>query len=99
MVSFAMNARHRKTLTLIYERPERSDIAWRDIEALFVALGAEVSQGSGSRVRVALDGVRAVFHRPHPERVTDKGAIKSVRRFLIQAGVEDDGIQGLYRQG
>lgn len=94
-----MNARHRKTLALIYERPERSDIAWRDIEALFVALGAEVSQGSGSRVRVALDGVRAVFHRPHPERVTDKGAIKSVRRFLIQAGVEDDGIQGLYRQG
>jgi hypothetical protein len=94
-----MNARHRKTLTLICERPERSDIAWRDIEALFVALGAEVSEGSGSRVRVALNGVRAVFHRPHPERVTDKGAIKSVRRFLIQAGVEDDGIQGLYRQG
>lgn len=94
-----MNARHRKTLTLIYERPERSDIAWRDIEALFVALGAEVSEGSGSRVRVALNGVRAVFHRPHPERVTDKGAIKSVRRFLSQAGVEDNGVQGLYRQG
>jgi hypothetical protein len=84
---FAMNARHRKTLAAIYERPERSDIVWRDIEALFVALGAEVSEGSGSRVRVALNGVRAVFHRPHPERVTDKGAVKSVRRLLSEAGV------------
>ncbi len=39
------------------------------------------------RVRVALNGVRAVFHRPHPERVTDKGAVKSVRRFLESAEV------------
>ena len=54
---------------------------------MFVALGADVSEGSGSRVRVALNGVRAVFHRPHPERVTDKGAVKSVRRFLGEAGV------------
>ncbi len=82
-----MNARHRRTLAAIYERPERSDIVWRDIEALFVALGADVSEGSGSRVRVALNGVRAVIHRPHPERVTDKGAVKSVRRFLGEAGV------------
>ena len=94
-----MNAHHRKTLTLIFEKPERSDIGWRDIEALFVALGAEVSEGSGSRVRVALNGVRAVFHRPHPERVTDKGAVKSVRRFLSEAGVNQRGIQGLHRQG
>ena len=82
-----MNARHRRALAAIYERPERSDIVWRDIEALFVALGADMSEGSGSRVRVALNGVRAVFHRPHPERVTDKGAVKSVRRFLGEAGV------------
>ena len=72
----------------VYERPERSDIAWRDIESLFVALGGEISEGAGSRVRVALGGVRAVFHRPHPERVTDKGAVKTVRRFLQTVGVE-----------
>jgi hypothetical protein len=60
---------------------------WRDIKSLFEALGAEVSEGSGSRVRVALNGVRAVYHRPHPERVTDKGAVRSVRRFLEAAGV------------
>jgi HicA toxin of bacterial toxin-antitoxin, len=83
----SMNARHRRTLAALFEKPERSDIAWRDIEALFLALGGEVTEGSGSRVRVALNGVRAVFHRPHPERVTDKGAVKSVRRFLSEAGV------------
>ena len=30
------------------------------------------------RERVKLNGVHAVFHRPHPERTTDKGAVKSV---------------------
>jgi hypothetical protein len=83
-----MNKKHQRTLNAIYERPERSDIVWRDIEALFVDLGAEISEGSGSRVRVALNGIRAVFHRPHPQKETTKGAVKSVRRFLQTAGVE-----------
>lgn len=82
-----MNNRHRKTLLAIFDRPERSDIAWRDIETLLVALGAEVPEGSGSRVRVELNGVRAVFHRPHPEKEAHKGAARSVRRFLETAGV------------
>jgi hypothetical protein len=94
----AMNAKHQRTLEAIFERPERSDIAWRDIEALFVALGGQVSEGNGSRIRVALNGVRAVFHRPHPQRVTNKGAVKSVQRFLQEAGIDHDGIQGLHRK-
>ena len=81
-----MDRKHRKTLEAIFERPERANITWRDIEALFIALGAEISQGSGSRVRVALKDVRAVFHRPHPRKETNKGAVKSVRRFLEAAG-------------
>ena len=44
-------------------------------------------EGRGSRVRVSLNEVRAVFHRPHPRKETDKGALKSVRRFLSEAGV------------
>ncbi len=83
-----MNARHRKTLEAVFARPERSDIAWRDIESLLIALGADVTEGNGSRVRVALHGVRAVFHRPHPQKETEKGAVKSVRRFLLEAGVQ-----------
>jgi hypothetical protein len=82
-----MNSKHTRTLRAIFETPTRSDIPWADIEALFIALGAEVSEGNGSRIRVALHGIRAVFHRPHPEEVTDKGAVKSVQRFLREAGV------------
>ncbi|NQV36057.1 MAG: type II toxin-antitoxin system HicA family toxin [Phycisphaeraceae bacterium] len=83
-----MNRKQQKTLRWIFERPERSDIPWADIESLFRALGAEISEGRGSRVRVYLNDVRAVFHRPHPKRETDKGAVKSVRRFLIEAGAQ-----------
>lgn len=54
---------------------------------MLLAAGAEISEGSGSRVRIGLNGIRAVFHRPHPKKETDKGAIKSLRRFLIEAGV------------
>jgi hypothetical protein len=82
-----MNNKQRLLLQKIFEKPERADIIWRDIEGLLFALGAEVTEGRGSRVRVALNDVRAVFHRPHPGRLTNKGAIKSVRRFLIETGV------------
>lgn len=83
-----MNKKQQQTLQRIFEKPLRSDIPWDDIESLFTALGAEISEGRGSRVRIALNDIRAVFHRPHPERVTDKGAIKSVLRFLQEAGVK-----------
>jgi HicA toxin of bacterial toxin-antitoxin, len=82
-----LNSKRRVTLDAIFERPTRSDIAWRDIETLFEALGGVVTDGAGSRRRVALNGLRAVFHEPHPERVTDKGAVDSVRDFLRNAGV------------
>jgi HicA toxin of bacterial toxin-antitoxin, len=82
-----LSSKHNKTLLSIFENPIRADVAWSDVEKLFVALGAKVSEGSGSRIRVYLKGVRAVFHRPHPRKETDKGALKSVRRFLSEAGV------------
>lgn len=72
----------------IFAQPVRANIAWSDIERLFIALGAEVTEGSGSRIRVVLNDVRAVFHRPHPRKETDKGTVKSVRRFLKEAGIK-----------
>lgn len=83
-----LSGKHRSTLEAIFADPVRSSIVWTEIEALLRACGAEVSEGQGSRVRVALNGVRAVFHRPHPQKETDKGAVKSVRRFLVEAGIE-----------
>ncbi len=83
-----MNNRQRKTLLNIFREPVLSDIEWTDIESLLQALGAKLSEGNGSRVRVELNGERAVFHRPHPEKTTDKGAVRAVRRFLLNAGVK-----------
>jgi hypothetical protein len=80
-------SKHRRTLAAIFAEPVRANVNWSDIEAMLEACGAEISAGSGSRVRIALNGVRAVFHRPHPQKETDKGALRSMRRFLTEAGI------------
>jgi hypothetical protein len=72
----------------IFKQPVQSNVIWKDIEALMRSLGAEITEGEGSRVRLALNGIRATFHRPHPRKETDKGALVSVRRFLENAGVK-----------
>jgi hypothetical protein len=79
--------KHEQTLQAVFSDPIRSNINWSDIEAMLKSYGARISQGRGSRVRIALGGVRAVFHRPHPQKETDKGAVRSMRRFLTEAGV------------
>ena len=79
--------KHRRKLEAIFEDPARSNIARRDIDALLEASGAEINEGAGSRVRIVLNGIRAVFHRPHPHQETDRGAVRSMRRFLTEAGV------------
>jgi hypothetical protein len=35
-------------------------------------------------VRVVLNGVVAVFHKPHPQKETYKSAVRRVRRFFPQ---------------
>ncbi|MBR6582073.1 MAG: type II toxin-antitoxin system HicA family toxin [Treponema sp.] len=83
-----MNSKHKKVYDEIFKDPVQSSIKWDDIEKLLLALGAEISEGNGSRVRIKLNEQRAVFHRPHPEKVTDKGAVKAMRQFLNNAGVK-----------
>lgn len=83
-----MTGKHKKTLSAIFADPVRSNIAWEDIEALLMALGAERDEGTGSRIRFVLNGIRATFHRPHPRKETDRGAVKSVRRFLEEGGIK-----------
>lgn len=82
-----MKRKHQKTLELIFARPVSANIKWRDIEALFLELGAEISEREGSRVEVFLFGEVRVFHRPHPRPDTDKGAVASVRQWLQIGGV------------
>ncbi len=85
-----MNSKQKKVYEKIFKNPVQSDIEWPDIEKFLKSLGAAISEGNGSRVRIELNGERAVFHRPHPDKITDKGAVKSMRKFLENAGVKDD---------
>jgi hypothetical protein len=88
-----MSKKQRRTLEKIFSDPVPSNIVWKDIESLFTALGAEVDRSAeGSRVRVFFNGVPAVFHSPHPQKDTAKGAVRSVRRLLIKAGIKNDEI-------
>ncbi len=77
-----MKKKHQKTLELIFNRPTSGNIHWVDIESLFVALGADVSERAGSRVAVVLFDEVRIFHRPHPSPSTDKGAVASIRKWL-----------------
>ena len=85
-----MRRRHRRTLEAIYRRPPPAGIRWDDIESLLLACGATIVERGGSRVRVELNGVATVFHRPHPQPYTDKGAVTSMWQFLRKAGIAPD---------
>ena len=87
-----MPKKHERTLAAIFNDPLPANVKWRDVEALFVALSGHLIEGRGSRVTVFLNDAKATFHRPHPRPDTDRGALRAVRRFLLQAGVrpEDD---------
>lgn len=82
-----MESKSARTLAKIFEDPVRSNIKWRDIETMLESYGAMISEGRGSRVRIELNDVHAVFHRPHPAPDTNKGAVKAMRQFLTEAGV------------
>jgi hypothetical protein len=83
-----MQKRHRATLVKIFARPVNSSIRWLDIESLFIALGAELSEREGSRIGVFLFKEVRVFHRPHPSPNTDKGAVVSIKKWLESHGIK-----------
>ncbi len=74
------------TLEIIFSHPAPTNMEWRRIEGLFLALGATPVEGSGSRVRFLLNDVVATFHRPHPAKKAKAYQIRDVRAFLENAG-------------
>ena len=82
-----MNNKHRKVLEKIFQNPVKP-IEWQDIEKLFLALGASIAEGNGSRVTFSLNGVTADFHRPHPGKEAKRYQIIDTREFLTKAGID-----------
>lgn len=82
-----LSSKHQQTLAAIFADPIRANIAWNDVVALLLALGARVNKKGGSMHGFTLNGARAVLHKPHPANELVKAAVRQVRRFLTTAGV------------
>ena len=83
-----MNRKQRNTYDAIFAQPIRRNIVWNDVVSLVKALGGQVTQGDGSRVRFDLNGISLNIHSPHPQKELKIYQVKAVRDFLLNAGVE-----------
>jgi hypothetical protein len=82
-----MSRRHANLIRSIFHDPPSGNVHWRDIEALLKHVGATVEPISGARVRVKLNRMEDVLHRPHHSNVLDASAVVHLRVFLARAGV------------
>lgn len=83
-----MNNAQLRTLEAMFSQPVPATLEWRRIEPLFVALGTQIVEGEGSRVRFLLNGVIATFHRPRSSSEAKPYQLRDARRFLESAGVK-----------
>jgi len=81
-----MNAKQKKTLAMIFERPTRPDISWQETVSLLLAIGVIMQEGKGSRVRFGKGSSNLHIHKPHPAKVLRKYSVDLVRDFLIEIG-------------
>jgi len=82
-----MNSKHRKTLTAIFQKPTKTNIAFAAIESLLKSLDGEIIEGEGSRMSVTISGETVHFHRPHPGKEAKKYPVDNAREFLRRIGV------------
>ena len=82
-----MNSKHRNTLAAIFSHPIPGRLEWRKIEALFIALNAEIIEGNGSRVSYIINNEKGDFHRPHPGKEAKRYQVRNAKDFLTKAGV------------
>jgi hypothetical protein len=83
-----MNSRQMKTLAAVFADPVSPSISWASNESLLVAVGCEIIEGSGSRVRFVKDAMIESFHRPHPAKEAKKYQVLAARSYLMRLGVE-----------
>ncbi len=82
-----MSHRHGNLIRSIFHDPPSGNVHWRDVESLLKHVGATVEPITGARVRVTLNRMEAVLHRPHHSNVLDASALVHLREYLARAGV------------
>jgi hypothetical protein len=81
-----VNTKHRKTLRAVFTKPTSPSIAFNDIEALLVALGGEIFERVGSRVKIIIKGEQWRCHRPHPGKEAKRYQVEEIRELLERIG-------------
>ncbi|RJP24861.1 MAG: type II toxin-antitoxin system HicA family toxin [Candidatus Omnitrophota bacterium] len=82
-----LSGKHEKTLKSIFAHPVPANISFADVASLLIALGADMQEREGSRVRFILQGRMFHTHKPHPKKEMGKMAIHDVREFLEGVGI------------
>ncbi len=81
-----MNTKHRKTLRAVFTKPTSPSIVFNDIEALLVALGGQLNEREGSRVKITIKGEQWRCHRPHPGKEAKRYQVEEIRELLERIG-------------
>ena len=81
-----MNAKHRKTLRAIFKKPTSPSIVFNEIEALLLALGGQVHEREGSRIKITINGEQWRCHRPHPGKEAKRYQVEEIRELLERIG-------------
>jgi hypothetical protein len=89
-----MSQKHKRILSAILQEPVSGNIHWREVESLLGHLGAQVEPGRGARMRVVLNGVEGMLHRPHHSGACGKHDIRHLREYLNAAGVSLSSFEG-----
>ena len=91
-----MDKEQRHTLAKIDDDPHVAGVRWKDVEQLFLGLGAYAKWSDPSHLTVELKGHKESFQTP----ARDKNAVltesdgKKVKDFLASAGITKDMAQG-----
>ena len=82
-----MSRHHANLIRTIFHDPPSGNVHWRDVESLLRHVGATLESISGARVRVKLNRMESILHRPHHGNTLDASALLHLRGCLARGGV------------
>jgi hypothetical protein len=80
-----MSHKHAQLLRTLFHDPISGNIHWREVESLLNHLGAEIESLSGARLRVKINRMEGILHRPHHGNTLDRSAVRHLREYLAHA--------------
>jgi hypothetical protein len=89
-----MSRHHAQLIRTIFTDPPNHNLHWREIESLLKHVGASLESLSGARIRVTLNRMEDIVHRPHHSSTMTAQSIVHLRAFLARAGVTPSQYEG-----